>query len=110
MTGKPNDKQKEESPVFCENCRYYADDVEKCGFEKGTKITPVEIADIYASPEKDNKHNDCRYYKENEQCSGMERIEVLVFLTSLLLLILFKDIIWLLLAMGLFIRWVWRAS
>lgn len=94
---------KKEILVFCENCRYYADDMKKCGFKKGEKVTPVEITDVYASPKEDNKHNNCRYYKEPREQSRLEcaalRVMGVSLLCSLLFSVVFASDTWLLISL-----------
>jgi len=110
MTDKPNDKQKEKPLVFCENCRYYACDMEKCGFKKGEKVTPVEITDVYASPKEDNKHNDCPHYEEPREYSTIDQVAFFMIFPAGFFAVIFESGLFGILALLLFIYFIWRHS
>ena len=106
--------KKEKPLVFCKNCRHYAYDMDKCNFRKGEKVTPVKVKDLYASPREDNKHNDCRYYKEPRKRSRLEHAVLPVMgvslLCSLLFTVVFASETWLWISMTQIALIAWRVG
>jgi hypothetical protein len=53
--------------IFCENCKWYYDDEFSEGCDRVIQkvITPIRIVEYTLKPEKSNKDNDCKYYKQS---------------------------------------------